>query len=158
MKNARPQNSETSAVDKRDYTPGTLPKCKDTVIAAVLASLLESRTITGMDSVFKQSTTRLSAVIYDLEHDYGWHIDRGFVATGTNDGRVAEVKAYWLPQSTIAQAFEAGAREWIEGVTAARAERRKQSDKCKAEAALKNSARKRLKAPDPRQNKLWGVE
>lgn len=156
MENARPQTSETSAPDKRNYTPGTLPKRINTVIAAVLAGLLESNTLTGMESVFKQSTTRLGAAIYRLEHDYGWRIDRRDIATGTNDGRIATISAYWLPQATIAQAFDAGAREWIDKVKAARAERRKQSDKCKSDAARINAARKCFKTHDPRQGDLWG--
>lgn len=156
MKSARPQKSETSALDKRDYTPGNLLKRINTVTASVLADLLESKTLTGLDSVYKQSTTRLSDVVYRLTRDYGWQIDRRNIATGTNDGRVAEISAYWLPQATITQAFEAGAREWIERVKAARAERRKQSAKCKSDAA-KINARKYFKNPDPRQDDLWGA-
>lgn len=157
MKNARPQNSETSALDKCDYTPGTLPKRINTVTAAVLAGMLESNMLTGMDSVFKQNTTRLGAVVHRLTRDYGWHIERRDIATGTNDGRIATISAYWLPQATIAQAFEAGAREWIDSVKAARTERRKQSDKCKADAAQIN-ARKHFKSHDPRQDNLWGEQ
>ena len=156
MKNARPQNSETSAADTANCTPGTLPKRINTVTAAVLAGLLESSTLTGLDSVYKQSTTRLGAVVHRLTRDYGWHIERRDIATGTNDGRVAEISAYWLPQATIAQAFETGAREWIESVKAARAERRKQSEKCKSDAA-KINARRHFKNHDPRQDNLWGA-
>jgi len=154
MKNARPQNSETSALDKANYTLGNLPKRINTVTAAVLAGLLESNTLTGMDSVFKQSTTRLGAVIHRLTRDYGWLIKRRDIATGTNDGRVAEITAYWLPQATIAQAFADGARDWVERVKVARAERCKQSEKCKSDAA-KINARKHFKNHDPRQNDFW---
>lgn len=148
------QTEFESAPDKRNYTPGQLPKRKNTVVAAVLASMLESKTMTGMESVFKQSTTRLGAVIHYLENKYAWQIPRREFATGTSDGRVANVSAYWLPQVTIAQAFDAGAREWIESVKAERAERRKQSEKCKAEAARRN-ARKYFISQDPRQDSLW---
>jgi len=158
MKNARPQNSETSAGETANCTPGTLPKRKNTVVAAVLASLLESRAMTGMESVFKQSTTRLGAVIHYLENKYDWQIPRRDVATGTSDGRVANVSAYWLPQATIANAFDAGARDWIESVKAARTERRKQADKCKSDAAKINAARKPFKSHDPRQDNLWGEQ
>ncbi len=154
MKNARPQNSETSAADTANYTPGKFPKLKNTVVASVLASLFESRAITGMESVFKQSTTRLSAAIHYLEQRYDWTINRRKIATGTNDGRVAEISAYWLPQATIAQAFAVGAGDWVEGVKVARAERRKQSGKCKSDAA-KINARKHFKNLDPRQEDLW---
>lgn len=146
-----------SAVDHCESTPGTLPHRRNTVIAHVLAGLLESKAMTGMDSVFKQSTTRLAAHIEYLERKYGWHIERRDVVTGTNDGRIATIAAYWLPQATIAQAFEAGARAWIESVKAARAARRKESEKCKAQAARVNAACKFRKPEDPRQSSLWGA-
>lgn len=157
MKNAPTQTTSEGAAGTANSNTGTLPKRINTVTAAVLAGLLESNPMTGMDSVFKQSTTRLGAVIHRLEREYGWHIDRRDVATGTSDGRIATIAAYWLPQATIARAFEAGAREWIESVKAARAKRRKQSDKCKADAARINSARRHFKTQDPRQENLWGA-
>ena len=156
MKRAHLQNTEASAVVNCDSTPGTLPHLRNTVIAAVLASLLESNTLTGMDSVFKQSTTRLCAVIHRLERDYGWRIERRDMAAGTNDGRIASISAYWLPQATIAKAFEAGARDWVESVKVARAARRKESEKCKAHAVRLNASRKFSKPQDPRQSRLWG--
>lgn len=157
MKKAPIQTTNEGAGDTANYTPGKMPKRKNTVVAAVLASLLESRAMTGMESVFKQSTTRLGAVIHYLENKYDWQIPRRDIATGTNDGRVASISAYWLPQATIAKAFEAGAREWIDCVKVARAERRKQSEKCKADAAQRN-ARKHFKSHDPRQDDLWGKQ
>ncbi len=155
MKNAPVQNTNESAPDKRNYTPGTLPKHCNTVTASVLAALLESNTITGMESVFKEHTTRLGAVIHYLDGQYGWHIDRRDIATGTNDGRIATITAYWLPQETIEMAFEAGAREWIIRVKVARAERRKQARKCKDEAAQIN-AHKYFKTKIPKPDRFWG--
>ena len=156
MKTAPNQTAFERAPDKRDYPPGTLPKRINTVTAAVLAGLLESNAMTGMESVFKQSTTRLGAVIHCLTRDYGWSIPRRDIATGTSDGRIASITAYWLPQATIAQAFEAGAREWMDSVKSARAERRKQAGKCKSDAARIN-ARKHFKTQNPRQDSLWGA-
>ena len=156
MKTPPNKTAFESAPEKRDYTPGTRPVRHNTVTSAVLASFLESNTLTGMDSVFKQSTTRLGAVVHRLERDYGWHIERRDIATGTNDGRIAWIRTYWLPQATIAQAFEIGARKWIDSVKVARAKRRKQSDKCKVEADRLNAARKHFKTQDPRQSNLWG--
>ena len=98
-------------------------------------------------NLFQQSTMRLSAAIHYLEQRYDWTINRRKIATGTNDGRVAEISAYWLPQATIAQAFAVGAGDWVEGVKVARAERRKQSGKCKSDAA-KINARKHFKNHD----------
>lgn len=155
MKNARPQNSETSAADTANCTPGTLPKRTNTVTAEVLAGLLESKTLDGMNAVIRQNTTRLGSFIHILERDYNWCIDRKDFSAGTSDWRVAHPTAYWLPQATIAKAFEAGAREWIESVKIARAELRKQSGKCKTYAARLNAARKHFKSQDPRQNSLW---
>lgn len=142
MKNAPVQTTNESAPDKRNYTPGRLPKRINTVTADVLACLLESQTMTGMKSVFKEHTTRLSAVIHYLESPrYGWAIDRRTVSTGTNDGRVSEITEYWLPPEAIAQAFEAGAREWVERVKTARTEQRKQAGACKRVASHKNDIR-----------------
>lgn len=153
MKNARSQTTETSALDKRDFTPGKLLDRINTVRSHVLASLLESKVLTGMDSVFQQSTTRLAAVIHVLKHKYAWPIECHDVAVGTTDGRVETITSYWMRQETIAKAFEAGARPWVELVKAARAERRKQAAKCKATAARMNASRK---PHDPRQGNLWG--
>lgn len=154
MKTPPNQTAFESAPSKRHYTPGTLPKRINTVTADVLAGLLESKKLKGLESVFKQNTTRLGAFIHRLEHDYGWHIDRKDFAAGTSDGRIAHPSAYWLPQATIAQALEAGAREWVDSVKVARAERRKQAGKCKSDAA-KINARKHFKNHDPRQDELW---
>lgn len=155
MKNAPTTYSDESAPNKRDYNLGIMPIRRNTVTSAVLAGLLESNVLTGMDSVFKQSTTRLSAVVYRLERDYGWHIERRDIATGTTDGRIASIAAYWLPQATIAQAFAMGARAWIDSVKAARAKRREEASKCKAAAAQINAARKKFTTHDPRQGALW---
>jgi len=153
MTNARPQTTEASALDKRDFTPGKLLDRINTVRSHVLASLLESKVLTGMDSVFQQSTTRLAAVIHVLKHKYAWPIECHDVAVGTTDGRVETITSYWMRQETIAKAFEAGARPWVELVKAARAERRKQAAKCKATADRMNASRK---PHDPRQGNLWG--
>jgi hypothetical protein len=157
MQNAPTTNSSESAPIKRDYTPGILPKRYYTVRAAALAAMLKGEHLTGMDSVFKHSTTRLSPVICDaLEKLYGWPVNHSEVVTGTSDGRITTVTAYSLSQETIAQAFEGEAREWIVKVNAARAEQRKQADKCKAEAAKRNAMRAQLRKHDPRQGDLWG--
>jgi len=156
MKNAPTANNDESAPDKRDSTPGTFPKRRNTVTAGVLAALMESKTITGMDGVFSMSSTRLAAFIFYLEQNYGWTIERRDFATGTNDGRESWVTQYWLLQATITQAFDLGARDWVDGVNAARAERRKLAAKCKIEAAKKNALRTKFRKPDPRQAGLWG--
>jgi hypothetical protein len=155
MKNAPITISNESALDKCDYTDAHLPKRVDTVTAEVLAELLESKALTGMESVFKQSTTRLSAFIHYLKKNYNFHSETNSKATGTNDGRISTISAYWFAQAAIEFAFEnLNARDWIFKVRAARKELRKQAPKCKVEAAQKNA--RKYPVADPRQCNLWG--
>jgi len=156
MKNAPTTNSNESAPDKRDYTPGALPKRINTVVSAVIAALLESKKLTGMESVFNESTTRLAAIVHYVEKHYDWAIQRCDMTVNTSDGRTTLISVYWLPQETIALAFDAGAREWIDSVKAARAVRRKQAEKNKMSASQKSAARRQLRKQDPRQGGLWG--
>ncbi len=150
MKNARPQQVETSALDKRNSSTGILPKRINTVTAGVLAAALEGQFTTGMAAVFNQSTTRAAAVIHRLRTEYGWDFAHKDIATGTSDGRVAWVKVYWLPLHVREAAFKAGARAWIDEVTAAAKKRRKGASKAKARAATLNTMR-----IDPRQDGLF---
>lgn len=156
MKTPASKTEETSALEQRNFTPGKLLDRINTVRSHVLASLLESKVLTGMDSVFQQSTTRLAAVIHVLKHKYSWPIECHDVAVGTTDGRVETITSYWLRQETIAKAFDEGARDWVDSVKAARAERRKESEKCKSKAARMNAACKSRKPENPRQGNLWG--
>lgn len=153
MKNAPTTNSNESAPDKRNYTPGILPKKTNTVTSGVLAYLLENQSPTGMEAVFKMSTTRLAAVIHYLGKKYAWNIERDDKAAGTNDGRISWITVYWLPQGTISSAFAQGARDWIDVVKASRAKQRKFSDKCKQLANKINTCRQRVS--DPRQTSFW---
>lgn len=150
MNNGPVTNSDDSG------NAGVLPKRVNTVRAAALAAMLEGEHLTGMDSVFKHSTTRLGAVIHIMAKLYEWGIERNDLVVGTKDGRETFVTSYWLSQATIAAAFEAGAREWIERVKVARAERRKLASKCQASAAKRNEALRRMRKQDPRQGSLWG--
>lgn len=156
MKNAPTTNSNESAPDKRDYTCGTLPKRINTVTAEVLATMLESNRLTGMESVFNQCTTRLAAFVGYLQTNYGWHIERKDMVVDTKDGRTPQITVYWLSQDSITAAFDAGAREWVDNVKAARADRRKQANKKKMSAAQKKAVRNQLRKKDPRQGGLWG--
>lgn len=150
MKTPPTDRAAESADDKRDSNkPGTFPTRKNTVTASVLASLIEGNTVTGMEAVFNQSTTRAAAVIHYLEGRYCWTIERRDIATGTNDGRVAWVTAYWLSNGAREAAFEAGARVWIDTVKQARARLRKRSAEVKARAAKLN------RNFDPRQRDFF---
>jgi hypothetical protein len=158
MQNAPITNSNEGAPDKRDYTCGTRPHRVNTVIAKILAHLIEGRDPTGMEAVFEQSTTRLAAYIHRLSFAYNWPIERASIVVGTKDGREAWVTTYWLSPATIAAAFDAGARGWIEQVKEASANRRKQAGKCRASAAAKNAALRQMRKNDPRQVDFWSAE
>lgn len=157
MKNAPTQNSSESAPNKRQYTPvGTLPKRQYTVRAAVLATLLEGNELTGMESVFAQSTTRLAAVIYALESDYGWDIARRDLMVATKDGRSASIVAYRLLPATIEQALAMDAGAWIDEVKVVRADLKQRAFKRKLDATRAKAARNHLRKQDSCQQSLWG--
>ncbi|MFX1761906.1 helix-turn-helix domain-containing protein [Paraburkholderia sp. A1RI-2L] len=138
-KNAR-QPKPTSANEHRNSN-GVLPTRVNTVTASFLAALLEGNTLTGMEAVFSQSTTRAAAWVHYLEGKYGWTIERREVADGTNDGRISWVTRYWLSDESIEASFAAGAREWIDRVQAATSKRRANVGEVKARAARINAGR-----------------
>ena len=120
---------------------GMFPARHNTVTAEVLSRLIKGETLTGMDAVFCANTTRLSAVIFYLNEDYGWSIEHLDIDVGTNDGRVAMIRTYYLSSASIRQAFADGAREFCDSVTVARAKRRKLAAKVKADAERRNAVR-----------------
>lgn len=136
-------------------TNRTLPTRHNTVTSEILRRLLSGETLTGMDAVAGCNTTRLSAVIHYLAEKYGWSIDHLDIAVGTNDGRVAVIRTYFLPRASIRRAFDAGALEFCRSVKAARAKTRKQAPKARAEANKRNAARAAAKF-NPHQDSLFG--
>ncbi len=120
---------------------GSFPMRHNTVTAEVLRRLLNGESLTGMDAVFVCSTTRLAAVIYYLAQEYGWYADHVDIDVGTNDGRVAVIRAYFLPRAAIRKAFDAGALAFCRSVNAARAATRKDAAKAKEQAHKRNAAR-----------------
>lgn len=136
---------------------GRLPARQNTVIAEVLAQLLDGNKLTGMDAVFDAHTTRLSHHIYALRNDHGWKaIQDRDVVVGTKDGRVQTISVYELPAAVIEQAMNAGARPWINGVRVARRALRAKAAQARREAERKNAARKR-NAPLPDQPDLFAL-
>jgi hypothetical protein len=140
MKKRPTDNNQQSANEHRNSS-GVLPTRVNTVTASFLAALLEGNTLTGMEAVFRQSTTRAAAWVFYLESKYGWTIERREVADGTNDGRISWVTRYWLSGESIEAAFAAGAREWIDRVQAAISKRRANAGEVKARAARLNAGR-----------------
>jgi hypothetical protein len=149
MKNARPHNKESSDLDSRRCI-GAFPVRYDTVTAEVLCQLICGETVTGMDAVFAANTTRLSAFIYTLRNSYGWLIEHRDIAVGTKDGRVAEIRAYFLHRGVIREALAMDAMAFCKTVKAARQKRRKSAGKAYREARTRN-ARRMAAALNPHQ-------
>lgn len=103
--------------------PGRLPKMTSTMRAEVLAVLLTSEDMTGTESIFAHRKASLSTVIRALMRKYGWPIERRDFPVNTVDGRAAWASVYCLPQEVIDAALDAGGRDWLDGVKAARAAR-----------------------------------
>ncbi len=109
--------------DSNERKPGTFPKAPSTLRAEVLAVLLASDDMTGLESIFGHRKTGLSTVIRALMRKYGWPIERRDFPTNTGDGRAAWASVYCLPQEVIDAALDAGGRDWLDGVKASRAAR-----------------------------------
>lgn len=120
---------------------GYRPVKLNSVIADVLAQLLRGERLTGLDTVRSASTTRLAAVIYNLENTYGWHIERQDIAVGCQDGRVAWVREYWLAPEVIALAAKRVPPLWCHGVSMARKNRRRNAIQAHLDAARINAER-----------------
>ncbi|MFB9241070.1 hypothetical protein [Massilia antarctica] len=99
------------------------PKMPGTLRADVLAVLLASDDMTGLESIFDQRKQSLSTVIRALIRKYGWPIERRDFPTNTADGRAGWASVYCLPQEVIDTALAGAGRDWLDGVRAARAAR-----------------------------------
>ena len=110
-------------IDSNARKLGRFPKGPATLRAEVLAVLLASEDMTGFESIFEHRKTGLSTVIRALIRKYGWPIERRDFPTNTGDGRAAWASVYCLQQEVIDAALDAGGRDWLDGVSAARAAR-----------------------------------
>jgi hypothetical protein len=97
------------------------PKGPRSIRSHVLAVLLESKDMTGFESIFAHRKVALATVVRALVRKYNWPIVREDFPTNTADGRAAWASVYCLPQEAIDAAFAAGANDWLEGIRAARA-------------------------------------
>ncbi|MDP3669094.1 MAG: hypothetical protein WA191_19330 [Telluria sp.] len=104
------------------------PKGPSSIRAHVLAVLLASEDMTGFESIFAYRKATLATVIRALIRKYHWPIEREDFPTNTADGRAAWASVYCLPQEAIDAAFEAGARDWLDGVALAKAARARGSN------------------------------
>jgi DNA-binding MarR family transcriptional regulator len=102
---------------------GRFPSGPSSLRAQVLAVLLASNDMTGVESLFEHRKVSLTTVVRALTRKYGWPVERRDFATNTDDGRAAWASVFCLPQEVIDAALEAGGRDWLDGVAAARAAR-----------------------------------
>jgi len=103
--------------------PSRFPTMSSSLRAETLAVLLSSNDMTGVESLFEHRKIALNTVIRALTRKYGWPIERSDFPTNTADGRAAWASVYSLPQEVVDAALEAGGRDWVDGVRAARAGR-----------------------------------
>lgn len=111
--------------------PGRFPAIGTSLRAETLAVLLAPDDMTGVESIFAHRKVTLSTVVRALTRKYGWPIERHDFPTNTADGRAAWASVFSLPQEVIDAALEAGGRDWIEGVKAARSGRSKRSGRAR---------------------------
>lgn len=157
MKTPAATEVTTSAPNSAKHTrPGRLPARLDTVIAEILSRMLEGERLTGMEGVYAASTTRLAAVIHDLEKNHAWTVERDEIANGCNDGRTTTITRYWLDSQAIEQARGAGAGDWCAQVKAARAALRRKAAEARREASRKNQ-RKAMRTIPPGQGDLFSA-
>lgn len=140
MKTPDSTKAESSAPNSADFT-ATFPRRHYTVAAEVLRRLLHGERLTSLDAVFDANTTRLAAIIHYLEKAYGWVIARADKTVGTADGRVTEVREYFLAQDRLHWALGAGGEAYMLAVTAARAKRRTKAPQARNEATRRNAFR-----------------
>lgn len=103
--------------------PGRFPAGPASMRAQVLAVLLASSDMTGVESIFENRKVTLNTVVRALTRKYGWPIERHDFPTNTIDGRAAWASVFSLPQEVIDAALDAGGRDWLDGVRAARGAR-----------------------------------
>jgi hypothetical protein len=96
------------------------PKGPRSIRSEVLAVLLASNDMTGVESLFAHRKVSLATVVRALIRKYNWPITREDFPTNTADGRAAWASVYCLPQEAIDAAFAAGAGDWLDSVKAAR--------------------------------------
>lgn len=102
-----------------DYTPA-FPPVLDSVIAEVLACLLDGQTITQRESYERFSTVNIPRTIHDLRR-YGWPVITTPEESHTRDGRIARYARYSLSPDVIARHTDP---QYIRDVYAARKARR----------------------------------
>jgi hypothetical protein len=153
MKTPEPFKENPSAPNSaQSNASGIFPPRHASVCADVLTRLLNHERLTSLDAVNEASTTRLSAVVHYLIHEYRWTIQATDKAAGCRDGRVAWVAEYSIPAEVVAKAMAMGAAAWCAKVRVARRVLRAKAAESRRNADRMNAARRCRPHPDQ-----WGL-
>jgi hypothetical protein len=99
-----------------DRKPPRFPALSGSIRAEVLAVLLASGDMAGVESLFDHRKVSLATVVRALIRKYGWPIERRDFPTNMDDGRAAWASVYCLAQPVIDAALENGGRDWLDGM------------------------------------------
>lgn len=146
MKNTPITYISERAKEKSKYAHGVLLMRNTTILAGVLARLLEGgMPLTVWEGVDAFRTTRLTSAIRTLKKKYGWPIESIEFPTFVPDG-IFYVRGYKLSQAAIDHAYQnLDAGSWIERVNVAQVRKRAINE---AKAAALNSYRFIIDHPD----------
>ena len=103
---------------------GRFPTGPSSMRAQVLAVLLASSDMTGIDSIFENRKVTLNTVVRALVRKYGWPVERRDFPTNLADGRAAWASVYSLAPEVVAAAMGAGGEAWVEAMHALAGARR----------------------------------
>lgn len=82
--------------------PGFIYPTAGSVRGRVLAALLRGEQVTQADALRRWATSRLGSAVYQLRREFGWPIMTTEIEVPTHDnGRLASVARYWLPNHVI---------------------------------------------------------
>jgi hypothetical protein len=112
--------------DHEDTLHGLMPRRRGTIVAGVLARLLEGGSpLTAWDGVEEFRTRHLDKAVRSLKLEYGWPIESIVFPTYKRDGTIYYVTGYKLPQRAIDYAYRTlDAQFWIQTVKLAQTAKR----------------------------------
>lgn len=105
MKNARPQTTEASALDKRDFTRAY--PAHNTQTARLLAAALQGQKVNPLHGWRSLGIYRLSDTKFRLMA-LGWPMESGRLDVSNRFGEACHVALYGLPMWAIEEAGERG--------------------------------------------------
>jgi hypothetical protein len=119
-----------------------LLKRKDTILAAVLARLLQGGSpLTTWDAVKEFGTLNLGTTIGTLKNKYGWAIESVEIPMYKRSGLIFYVTGYQLPQTAIDYAHDE-TEHWVNWIEDVKVEQIRKRAIDKANAAARDSYRR----------------